>query len=156
MFREMRRFKQRLTAEECETILRGQPRGVLSVLGDEGYPYGVPLNFVYDNGCLYFHAALSGHKLDALRQYDKGSFNVLRQGALSDDGWSYYFDSVIAFGRLQELTDEGEKNEKLRLLGNKYFPDQAMTESDIAKNGARCTVIELRIEHMTGKHVHER
>ena len=156
MFREMRRFKQQLTKEECEEILRGQPRGVLAVLGNGGYPYAVPLNFVYDGGCLYFHSALAGQKIDAVRGYDKGSFNVLRQGALSDDGWSYFFDSVIAFGRLREITDETEKNEKLRLLGLKYFPTAEMVDGDIAKNGNRCAVLELRIEHMTGKHVHER
>ncbi len=155
-FREMRRFKQQLSGEECEQLLKNAPRGVLAVLGDGGYPYAVPLNFVYDGGCLYFHSALSGHKLDAVHAYEKGSFNILKQGGLSDDGWSYYFDSVTVFGVLREVTDEAEKTEKLRKLGNKYFPNKEMTESDIRKNGARCTVIELRIEHMTGKHVHER
>ena len=150
MFRKMRRFKQQLSGEECENILRAQKRGVLAVLGDEGYPYAVPLNFVYDNGCIYFH------KLEAIRAYDKGSFNVLGEPQMSDDGWSYFFDSVTAFGRLREVTDPVEKTEHLRQLGNKYFPNTEMTESDIQKNGGRCAVIELKIEHMTGKHVHER
>ena len=76
MFRDMRRFKQQLTSEECETILRDQKRGVLAVLGDMGYPYTVPLNYVYDNGCLYFHSALQGHKIDAIRSCDKTSFTA--------------------------------------------------------------------------------
>ena len=156
MFRKMRRFKQQLSKEECENILRAQKRGVLAVLGDEGYPYAVPLNFVYDNGSLYFHSAVAGHKLEAIRAYDKGSFNVLGEPQMSDDGWSYFFDSVTAFGRLREVTDPVEKTEHLRQLGNKYFPNTEMTESDIQKNGGRCAVIELKIEHMTGKHVHER
>lgn len=156
MFRDMRRFKQQLSQEDCDQILREQPRGVLAVLGDGGYPYTVPLNFVYDGGCIYFHSALAGHKIEAIRNYEKGSFNVLRQGGLSGDGWSYYFDSVTVFGILREITDQAQKIEKLRKLGNKYFPNREMTESDIEKNGARCTVVELKIEHMTGKHVHER
>ena len=82
MFRKMRRFKQQLSKEECENILRAQKRGVLAVLGDEGYPYAVPLNFVYDNGCIYFHSAVAGHKLEAIRAYDKGSF--VRQTARGD------------------------------------------------------------------------
>lgn len=155
MFRKMRRFKQQLTEEACEEILRIQKRGVLAVLGDEGYPYAVPLSFVYDNGCIFFHCAKEGHKLDAIRACDKGSFNVISEKELSDDGWSYYVDSVTVFGRLREVAEE-EKTDKLRLLGNKYFPTAEMTESDIMKNAARCTVIELRIEHMSGKHVHER
>ena len=156
MFRKMRRFKQQLSKEECENILRAQKRGVLAVLGDEGYPYAVPLNFVYDNGCIYFHSAVAGHKLEAIRAYDKGSFNVLGEAQKADDGWSYFFDSVTAFGRLREVTDPAEKTKCLRQLGNKYFPNTEMTESDIQKNGGRCAVIELKIEHMTGKHVHER
>lgn len=156
MFRKMRRFKQQLTNEACEQILRDQKRGVLAVLGDEGYPYAVPMNYVYDNGCIYFHSALEGHKLDAIRACDKGSFNVLGEPQQADDGWSYFFDSVTAFGRLREITDPEEKTGHLRKLGNKYFPNTEMTESDIRKNGGRCAVIELKIEHMTGKHVHER
>ena len=156
MFRKMRRFKQQLTTEECEQILRDQKRGVLAVLGDEGYPYAVPMNYVYDNGCIYFHSAVAGHKLESIRAYDKGSFNVLDEAQKADDGWSYFFDSVTAFGRLREVTDPAEKTEHLRQLGNKYFPNAEMTESDIQKNGGRCAVIELKLEHMAGKHVHER
>lgn len=156
MFRKMRRFKQQLTEEACIKILQLQKRGVLAVCGDEGYPYAVPMNFVYDNGCIYFHSALQGHKIDSIRAHDKGSFNVLSEPMKADDGWSYYFDSVTVFGRLSEITEEAIKTDKLSLLGNKYFPTQEMTRSDIEKNGSHCTVIELKIEHMTGKHVHER
>ena len=156
MFRDMRRFKQKLTESECEAVLQKQKRGVLAVLGDGGYPYTVPMNYVYDNGCIYYHSAVEGHKLDAVRACDKGSFNVLSDGELTDDGWSYNILSVTAFGRLRILTDESERIEKLRLLGQKYFPTAEMVESDIEKNARRCAVIELRIEHLSGKRVHER
>jgi len=155
MFREMRRFRQQLTTEECEAVLRKQPRGVLAVLGDDDYPYTVPLNFVFEDGGIFFHTALQGHKLDAIRKCDKGSFCVLSDGELSDDGWSYCFKSVVAFGRLCILPDD-EKIAKLRLLGQKYFPTEEMVESDIEKNASRCAVVELRIEHLSGKRVHER
>lgn len=145
-----------MTYKECEAILREQKRGTLALLGDGGFPYAVPLNFVYDDGRIYFHSAAEGHKIDSVRAYDKGSFNVTAERELSDDGWSYFVDSVTVFGRLSEIVDEAEKVKRLRLLGNKYFPSTDMTEKDIEKNGARCAVIELRIEHMTGKHVHER
>ena len=156
MFRDMRRFKQQLSAKECEDILREGKRGVLALSGDEGYPYAVPMDYVYDSGCLYFHSALQGHKLDAIRSCDKASFNVLSEPQAADDGWSYFFDSVTLFGRVRVITDEAQRTDKLRLLGNKYFPSEEMTESDIQKNAARCAVLELKIEHMTGKHVHER
>ena len=66
-FRAMRRFKQQLAQDECESILTKTYRGFLSVNGDMGYPYTVPMNFVYDNGHIYFHSALEGHKIDAVR-----------------------------------------------------------------------------------------
>lgn len=156
MFRDMRRFKQQLAEKECESILRCQKRGVLAVLGEGGYPYAVPLDYVYDDGAVYFHSAVEGHKIDAIRACDKASFNVLSDPTPADDGWSYYFDSVTVFGRVRILTDEAQRTDRLRLLGNKYFPSKEMTESDIRKNAARCAVLELKIEHMTGKHVHER
>lgn len=156
MFRPMRRFKQQLSNEECERILHTAPRGVLSLTGDEGYPYGVPLNFVYAENTIYFHSALSGHKVDAVKACDKASFCVLEQGERSDDGWSYFFNSVIAFGKIRIVGDEDEKLLRLRQLGLKYFPTAAEVDDDIKKNAARCHMLALRIEHMTGKHVHER
>ena len=77
MFREMRRSKQQLSQEETEAVLTRGTSGVLSVLGDGGYPYGVPLSYVYHDGKLYFHWALSGHKLDAVRACPKASFCVV-------------------------------------------------------------------------------
>mgnify|MGYP003224104069 CR=1 FL=1 len=79
MFREMRRSRQQLTREEAEAVLSRGTSGVLSVLGDEGYPYGVPLSYVYHDGKLYFHWARSGHKLDAVRACPKASFCVVDQ-----------------------------------------------------------------------------
>ena len=156
MFRPMRRFKQQLTDDECLSILRREPRGVLSLCGDDGYPYGVPMNYVYDEGCLYFHCALSGHKLDALTACDKASFCVLDKGEKPDDDWAYYFNSVIVFGRITVVDDEAKKLDRLRKLGLKYFPTAVEVDEDIRKNASRCHILCLKIEHMTGKRVHER
>ena len=78
MFRTMRRFKQELTREECLAVLRSQPRGVLSLLGENGYPYGLPIDYWYNetDGKLYFHGAKEGHKIDAIRACDKASFCI--------------------------------------------------------------------------------
>lgn len=82
MFRTMRRFKQELTREECLAVLRSQPRGVLSLLGENGYPYGLPIDYWYNetDGKLYFHGAKEGHKIDAIRACDKASFCVHDEG----------------------------------------------------------------------------
>ena len=155
MFRPMRRFKQQLSKERCSEILGTEKRGVLSVIGDGGYPYAVPMNFVYDNGNLYFHSAVTVHKVDAVKNDNKASFCVMTGGELSDDGWSYFVESVIVFGRVTVVEDEAIRTEKLRKLGNKYFPDEQKTEEELAKNAGRALVLELAAEHLSGKRVHE-
>ena len=156
MFRPMRRFKQQLTEQECLAILTTEPRGVLSLIGDGGYPYGVPIDFVYDDGCLYFHCALSGHKLDAVKACDKASFFVLDKGRKPDDDWAYYFNSVIVFGRIRIVDDAEEKLNRLRQLGLKYYPSVGEVNEEIRKDADRCHILALTIEHMTGKRVHVR
>ena len=155
MFREMRRFRQQATEEECLEILKSAKRGVLAVHGDDGYPYTVPLDFVYEDGCMYFHGAKSGHKLDAIRRDDKVSFCVLSEGVKEENDWWYHFTSVICFGRMSEVTEQEEAFRCLRLLGRKYMPTVEMVEEDMEKNAARAAVLKLTVEHMTGKHVKE-
>ena len=77
MFRGMRRKKQLLPEDETIAILRAGTSGVLAVLGDDDYPYAVPLSYAYEDGKLYFHAAVKGHKLDALGRSEKASFCVI-------------------------------------------------------------------------------
>jgi nitroimidazol reductase NimA-like FMN-containing flavoprotein (pyridoxamine 5'-phosphate oxidase superfamily) len=107
MFRELVRKKQALPLEECVRILKEEPRGVLSVQGDDGYPYGTPLNHWYceDNGRLYFHSGMSGHRIDALKRCDKVSFCVYDQGYRKEGDWALYIRSVIVFGRMRPVED---------------------------------------------------
>ncbi len=157
MFRPMRRFRQQISREECIRILKEEPRGVLSVLGDDGYPYGVPLDHYYDeeSGKLYFHCAPAGHKMDAVLSCDKVSYCVLDQGYRREGEWALNINSVICFGRIRPLTDRAEILAMVRKLALKYTDDQAYIEKDIQRHGARVAVLELTIEHMTGKLVNE-
>lgn len=156
MFRPMRRFKQQLENEKCIEILKNEPRGVLAVLGDNGYPYTVPLDFVYENGRLYFHCAKEGHKLDAIKKHEKASFCVLDKGVKSESDWSYFFNSVICFGKVKILSEKKDILEKAKLLGMKYYPSEDEVDDEVKKFAERVCVIEMEIEHMSGKHVHEK
>lgn len=155
-FRPMRRIKQQMTEEECLAILRSAPRGVLAVLGDGGYPYAVPLDFVYDGGMIFFHCAKEGHKLDAIRACDKVSFCVLSEGVKDPDSWWYHFESVVCFGRMHVVKETSRKDTLLRMLGSKYFPQGYDVEKDMTDNAAHALVLELQIEHMSGKRVREK
>lgn len=155
-WRKMRRFKQQLSEEECLAILKKEPRGVMAVLGDDGYPYTVPLDFLYRDGKLYFHGAREGHKLDALRRCSKVSFCVMDEGFRREGEWALNIRSVVVFGRVRILPwDEPGIEELLRALGNKYNPDPADVEKEIRGHIHRAQMLELTIEHMTGKLINE-
>ena len=157
MFRPMRRFKQEVSRDECIKILTEEKRAVFAVNGDDGYPYAVPVNFWYDSEAdrLYVHGAKAGHKLDAMLKDDKICFTVYNTGYRKED-WSYYVTSVIVFGRAKVMDDEKEKREKIKHFGMKYYPTEQEVDEEIRKDLSRVNFVEITIEHMTGKLVHEK
>ena len=153
MFREMRRKRQQLTEAECVEILTKNTSGVLAVLGDNGYPYAVPLSFVYDNGVLYFHCAKSGHKLDAIKACDRVSFCVVDRDLVVPEEYTTYFRSVIVFGRASIVDSEDEIRGAIGKLAVKYHPNDSKDNRDsaIEKDFKALCMVKIQIEHMTGK-----
>ena len=152
VFPEMRRKKQQLTQEESIEILLKGSCGVLALLGNEDYPYAVPLSYVYEDHKIYFHGAKEGHKLDAIKKHNKASFCVIRQDQVLPEKFTTLYKSVIAFGRMRGVEDEEEKRASIVLLGRKYSPglDEAM-KKEIEGSYDRFHMFALDIEHMTGK-----
>lgn len=155
MFREMRRANQNLTKVECEEILNKNTSGVLALLGNEGYPYGVPLSYVYFEGKIFFHCAKTGHKIDAIANCSKASFCVIDKDQIVPEKYTTNFRSAIAFGKVKVLSDNGEIIQALKLLVEKYSPQQAESEKEIAQGLPRVIIIELEIEHLSGKQAKE-
>lgn len=157
MFRKMRRFKQQLSPEACIALLKTEPRGILSVMGDDGYPYGMPMNHWYceADGKLYFHGAKSGHKQDAIRTCDKVSYCVYDGGYRRPGEWALNIQSVIVFGRLRPVEDPVKTLEICRNLCLKFTDDPAYIEQEIRSAGPRVLCLELTPEHTTGKLVNE-
>ncbi|MDD4842831.1 MAG: pyridoxamine 5'-phosphate oxidase family protein [Anaerotignum sp.] len=155
MFRGMRRFKQQLSKQECVDVLTHEPRGVLAVHGEDGYPYALPMNYIYLNGKIYFHCAKAGHKLDALASNDKVSFCVMDEGFRKDGDWALNIKSIVIFGCIKKIEMTQETVEIVRQLGLKYFPTAEGVEEEIRKAGAYVQILELSIDHMTGKLVNE-
>ncbi len=155
MFRKMRRFKQQLSEEECISILENEPRGVLSVLGDDGYPYGMPLSFKYKDGKIYFHGAGEGHRFDSIQKCDKVSFCVYDQGYRNEGEWALNIKSVIVFGHISVIEDREEKKEALRGIGYKFTSDEEYIEHEVSEFLERAACLRIDIEHMTGKLVNE-
>ena len=153
MFREMRRKRQMLADDVTEAILRDATSGVLSVSGDDGYPYGVPISFAYAGGKIYFHSAREGHKIDAIRKNEKVSFCVIAQDKIVAERFTTYFRSVIATGKARIIHDEREKMRAIELIADKYSPTESeeSKREEIEKGFSHLCMIEMTIEHLTGK-----
>ena len=158
MFREVTREKQRLPQEEIAEILAKEKRGILSLLGDDGYPYGVPLNhwFCPEDGHLYFHGGTAGHTIDAMRACDKASFCVYDAAPPRPGEWWSVVRSVIVFGRLKAIEDRERTMEISRRISDKFTDDQEFIEQTIAHAGPMTFCFELVPEHVTGKLVFEK
>lgn len=157
MFRSVARKKQALSHEEIVKVLVNEKRGVLSVIGDDGYPYGVPMNYWYneENGYIYFHSGQKGHKIDAILKSNKVSFCVYNKGYKKDGAWALDVNSVIAFGRIFPVEDYEKSMEICKSLSLKFTSDIEYIEKEIKAFGKVTLCLELRPEHITGKAVNE-
>lgn len=152
MFRKMRRFKQQLTDNETIDILKKGTSGVLAVCGDEGYPYAVPISYVYADGKIYLHSAVKGHKIDALKNNKKVSFCVIGKDEVIPENLTTYYRSAIVFGKARILEDKEAEN-AINLLMLRYSPNMSLEkrQNHIKEASGHIAVIEIEIEHITGK-----
>ena len=157
MFRTVARAKQAMTREECIALLQSEKRGILSVLGDQGYPYGMPLNHYYcpEDGRLYFHCGKAGHRMDALGACDRVSYCVMDPGSRDPGDWALRFRSVIVFGRVEFLEDRGRIYEICTRLSRQFTLDEAYIAEEIRRFGPATCVFSITPEHITGKRVRE-
>lgn len=154
MFREMRRVKQLLPQKETIEILKKCTSGVLGVIGDDDYPYTVPVSYIFKENRLFIHSAKQGHKIDSIKRNDKVSFCVIEKDEVIQRDFTTHFRSVCLFGRARILTDDTDRRYALECLVEKYSPyyikeGQQSIERQL-KLGNVC-LIEIEIEHMTGK-----
>ena len=150
MERKMRRSRQQLTDEATIEILRRGREMVLAMTGDGGFPYAVPVNFVYHNNAIYFHSAPTGHKIDALKHDNRVSACVIDKGDIVPEEFTTYFRSAIVFGKATFVEENDEKEQILRLLSAKYSPG-IDPDAEIARFINHVTIIRIEILRMTGK-----
>lgn len=125
--------------------------------GENGYPYGIPIDFYYDesDGKIYFHGAKTGNKNDLLKADNKVCLTVMDQGFRKEGDWALNITSVIAFGRIDVVTDHDRVLDQVRKIGRKYYPDEESMEAEVTKAGQRVNILVMSIDHMTGKLVNE-
>lgn len=107
---------------------------------------------------IYFHGAKAGHKVDTLKTSDKVCFTVYGNERIDEsESWAPYVQSVVVFGRCR-LLEAGppESIDRLKEFAMKYYPDEALADEQIARNGRATQMFEITIEHMSGKQVQEK
>jgi len=153
MFRPMRRSGQQLTRQQCFDILSSATHGVLALHGDDGYPYAVPMSYVLWDEKIYLHCAMTGHKMDAMKSNEKVSFCVVAQDKVVPETYSTDYLSVVVFGKARIMEDEKEKREAIARLTLRYAPaePQSHMDAEIAESIGHLAMVEISIEHITGK-----
>ncbi|MFB0918373.1 MAG: pyridoxamine 5'-phosphate oxidase family protein [Clostridiaceae bacterium] len=152
MFREMRRIRQKLDQTEVNEILLNSSTGILGVIGENGYPYTVPVNYTYTNGAVYIHCAITGHKVDALKACDKVSFTVVSEDEVVPSTFSTNYKSVIGFGKASIVEENTEKRLALDSLVDKYsssFKEEGNRE--IEREWSLVSIIKIEFDHISGK-----
>ena len=157
MFRPLTRIKNAAAHEECIRLLENEKRGVLSVIGDGGYPYGMPMNHWYDaeTGCIWFHCGHKGHREDALAQCGKVSYCVYDEGWTEPGNWVKHVTSVIVFGQAEFVDDPAEVARVARQLCYKFTDDEGYISYELEHFTRATRLIRLTPEHICGKHVTE-
>ena len=157
MFRELLRKNKMIPLQECLQILNDETRGVLSVIGDNDYPYGMPMNHWYndEDGKIYFHCGKAGHRLDSLKKHDKVSFCVYDKGYRNDGEWVWNVKSVIIFGKIEIVDDIDRITDITTKLSRKFTQDEEYIRKEIELYGHETLLLQLTPEHISGKMVTE-
>ena len=158
MFRPIRRKKNEISLPAAQQLLREARRGVLAVNGDDGYPYAIPINYLYDEAAqkLYFHGAKVGHKVDALKACDKVCFTVYGNETVKKEPWAPFVQSAVVFGRCRLMESGPEATRRLKQFAMKYYPEEQLADREIAASGRAAQMFEITIEHVSGKEVQEK
>ena len=157
MFREVRRNKRQvLSRERATALLESSTSGVLALLGDDDYAYGVPMSYRYKDDKLYFHCAMQGHKIDAINKHDKVSFTVIETDRIAPEKFTTCYRSVIVFGKIHIVDDIEQKREALDLIVEKYSPEYiSESKNEIEGSLQAVQALVLDIEHISGKEAKE-
>lgn|SRR5574344_923226 len=157
MFREMRRIRQMMPETDVLAILGRNTNGVLSVTGDDGYPYGVPVSYVYAHGKIWFHCATEGHKIESIKKNPKVCFTIVDTDDIDAQHFTTQFRSIIAFGKAEIVTDQNERELAFNAIMDKYSPHETIESrmKELEKASPRALIVKITIEHMTGKQAKE-
>lgn len=151
MFRKLRKIKYEIPKERVEELIKTTEYGVLSTVGEDGYPYAVPVNYAYINGNIYFHCAREGHKLDNISFNNKVSFTLVPYSKVLSEKFDSEYESVVIFGKAEEVFDK-EKIDGLLGLVYKYSPEYVEAgKAYIDRAQDKVRIMKISFDYVTGK-----
>ncbi len=158
MFRKVRKKSNEISASLAKDLIKKSRRGILAVNGDNGYPYAIPINYLYseESQKIFFHGSKVGHKVDAIKKSDKVCFTVYGNEQIKEETWAPYVQSALVFGRCKLIEDEDRAMIVLKEFAMKYYPSESMVEEEMKKADKATQMFEITIEHISGKEVQER
>jgi nitroimidazol reductase NimA-like FMN-containing flavoprotein (pyridoxamine 5'-phosphate oxidase superfamily) len=150
IMREMRRKDKEIGTDEAIKLLTECEFGVLSTVGNDGQPYGVPI-YAYKDNCIYFHCALTGHKIDNIDNNPKVSFCAVGNTKVLPSEFATNYVSAVAFGVASEVQGTERYNALVWLL-EKFSPEFIEEgKKYIEKKDKATKVIKIEIQHISGK-----
>lgn len=151
MFHEMRRANKKMEDSEACELLKNCEYGILSTTGEDGYPYGVPVNYVFSDNEILFHCATEGHKIENINNSDKVSFCAVDNTEVVPENFTSKYKSVIAFGKISEIQGE-EKNAALLKILEKYSPQYMEKGMEYVQRAFdKLKTYKITVEYITGK-----
>ena len=151
MLHKMRREDRQLSCDACIKVIAENNMGILSLNSTEEYPYGVPLNYMYHEGAVYFHCAKEGRKLELISQNPKVCFAIVGKNEIIPGEFANNYKSVMIFGSIEIISGDKLKYKLLAQLGESFGCEPAMLDRYIMKYIDACHVLKLDIHHISGK-----
>ncbi len=157
-FRKIRKAKNEICIDDAKRLLKEKRRGILSVNGDDGYPYAIPINYLYceKDGKIYFHGSRVGHKVDSIKKSDKVCFTVFGNEIIKNESGAPFVSSVVAFGRCRLISEQELSLELVKQFAEKYYPDKKAINEEVQAAGKAVQMFEIEIEHLSGKEIQEK
>lgn len=152
MKKEMRRKEKAMTEAETLEVLEKAEYGVLSTISADNTPYGVPMNFVYVDGAIYFHCAPEGHRIENITANPNVCLTVVDSVVLMPEKFNTQYRSVTVFGTIAPVSDTEEKKKGLIAVSDKLSPEHHAAGMEYIENAfSKVTVLKMEITGMTGK-----
>lgn len=154
MFREMRRSDKGGSRDDAVAMLTKATNGVLAVNGDDGYPFAVPVSFVFKDDKIVFHCSMEGHKVDAMKRDPKVSFCVVDADNIIPERFTTVFRSAIAFGKVKLVTEGEDFQWAMEAIGEKYTPKEMNTggfDKCMKASEGKFQAAIIDVEHLTAK-----